>query len=103
VCGVPFLFASALPVIYVLLFLIGIGMAGGYPNTMAEVNRRFPGRTGTVSGMLTFGAGAGAMVFLWLIGFTAEKASLTGSMAIPFVLMALMTVTFTLAVRKKKA
>lgn len=99
ICAVPFLIVRSIPLLYALLFLIGLSMAGGYPVTMAEVNSRFPGRAGTVSGILTFGAGLGAMVFLWLMGFTAEHAGMSAAMVIPFVLMVLMAVSFGIAVK----
>ena len=98
--GIPFLFSAAVPAVFSLLFLIGLSMAGGYPVTMAEINSRFPGRTGTVSGILTFGAGLGAMVFQWLMGFTAEHAGMAEAMIIPLVLIVLMAVFFRLALRK---
>ena len=92
--GVPFLFSSETALIYILIFIIGLGMAGGYPNTVVEINRRFPASIGSATGILAFGAGLGAMCFQWIMGVTAENLGLFFSMGIPFVLMALMVPVF---------
>ncbi len=92
--GIPFLFAASIPVVYLLMFLIGLGVAGGYPNTMVEINRRFPDNIGSATGILAFGAGLGAMIFQWLMGITAEQIGMTASMLIPFILFTLMVPVF---------
>ena len=83
------------------MFLIGSGVAGGYPNTMVEINRRFPEDIGSATGILAFGAGLGAMIFQWVMGITAEHAGLTVSMMIPFILFALMVPTFRAATKTR--
>ena len=46
-----------------------------------------------------FGAGAGAMLFQWLIGFAAEHVGLKFALTIPAILMGLLCVSYTAAVK----
>ncbi len=92
--GIFFIFAFSLAAFYGSVFVIGLAMGGVFPNTMAEINRRFPGRAGAVTGIMTFGAGLGAMVIQWFMGFLAENAGLDISMLVPPILMALAGVSY---------
>jgi fucose permease len=89
VSGVIFIFLSRIIPVYISIFTIGLAMSGTYPNTMAAINRRFPGEAGFVTGVMTLGGGLGAMLFQWLMGMTAERAGLQLSMLIPPALMIL--------------
>ena len=85
-------------VAYVSVCWIGLGLAGIYPNVMAEVNRRTPRRDGAVTGMLaTFGA-AGAAAFQWIIGSIAERSSLRIALLVPAILQVLAVVSFMIAI-----
>ena len=94
VSGVIFIFLSRIIPVYISIFTIGLAMAGTYPNTMAAINRRFPGEAGFVTGVMTLGGGLGAMLFQWLMGMTAERVGLQLSMLIPPALMILSAAGF---------
>lgn len=94
VSGVIFIFLSRIIPVYISIFTIGLAMAGTYPNTMAAINRRFPGEAGFVTGVMTLGGGLGAMLFQWLMGMTAERVGLQLSMLIPPALMILSAAVF---------
>jgi fucose permease len=97
--GIIFIFLSNIVMIYTCVFFFGLAMAGTYPNTMAAINRRFPGEAGFVTGVMTLGAGLGSMLFQWLMGMTAERAGLQLSMIIPPALMILSAGAFLAAGR----
>ncbi len=101
--GVPFLLTSSAVLIYITVFIIGLGMAGGYPNTMVEINRRFPNDMGSATGALALGAGVGAMLFQWLMGVSAELIGIKRAMIIPLVLILLMVPAFRAAAGKSKS
>lgn len=103
VSGVIFIFLSRIVPVYISIFTIGLAMSGIYPNTMAAINRRFPGETGFVTGVMTLGGGLGAMLFQWLIGMTAERAGLQLSMLIPPALMILSAGAFFAALKAVRA
>jgi fucose permease len=99
ITGVLFILTGGLVGSYITLLLLGFAMAGIYPNVMAEVNSTYPRRVGVVTGFMAFGAGAGAMLFQWLIGFAAEHVGLRFALVIPAVLMGLLCVSYTAAVK----
>ncbi|HEY66193.1 MAG TPA: MFS transporter [Caldilineae bacterium] len=94
VSGLGLLTARSLWEAYVWLGIIGLFMSGVYPNIMADLNGRDPSRTGAVTGILTVGAAAGAMVSQPLLGVIAEWMGLSVAMAMPAVLMGLLTVAY---------
>ncbi|NOZ29736.1 MAG: MFS transporter [Chloroflexi bacterium] len=79
---------------YVWLGAIGLCMSGVFPNIMAELNGRDPARAGAVTGILTVGAAAGAMVSQPLLGVVAERMGLPVAMALPGIMMGLLTVAY---------
>ncbi|MFP4561867.1 MAG: MFS transporter [Spirochaetia bacterium] len=97
--GVLFILASGITGSYITLLILGFVMAGIYPNVMAEINGKYPKRVGVVTGFMAFGAGAGAMLFQWLIGFAAEFVGLKFALLIPAILMGLLCISYTAAVK----
>ncbi len=79
---------------YIWLGGIGLCMSGVFPNIMAELNGRDPARAGAVTGILTVGAAAGAMVSQPLLGVVAERMGLPVAMALPGIMMGLLTVAY---------
>ena len=99
VSGVLFIFTTGLAGSYITLLILGFAMAGIYPNVMAEINGKYPKRVGVVTGFMAFGAGAGAMLFQWLIGFAAEFVGLKFALTIPALLMGILCVSYAAAVK----
>ena len=83
---------------YVLLGWMGLCLAGGFPNVMAELNNRDPQKTGAVTAVMAAGAAAGAGVFQWFVGYLAETVSLTAAFVTPAVLQLLVVASFAGAV-----
>lgn len=98
-----FLFARNLSVAYVLLGWIGLCLSGTFPNVMAAINNRLPGKSGSVTAIMAMGAALGAGVFQWLVGFLAETFSLTVAFITPVVLQLLLVGSFAVAVRSLPA
>ncbi|MEE8440562.1 MAG: MFS transporter, partial [Spirochaetia bacterium] len=91
---VAFLFARSIVPAYILLGWIGLCLAGGFPNVMAELNNRDPEKTGTVTAVIVTGAAIGAGVFQWFVGYLAETVSLTAAFVTPAVLQLLVVGSF---------
>lgn len=100
--GLIFLGLESLYAVYPCLFIIGLCMSGIFPNVMAEINSREPERAGTVTGIMTMGAGAGAMIFQWFVGFIAERTTITVGLIAPAVLMGLLVISYFIALIPKK-
>ena len=80
--------------VYIVLSVVGLALAGVFPNVVAEINRRDPGRAGSITAIMSTGAAAGAAIFQWLIGIVAEYASLRVAFFIPAALQLISVVTF---------
>lgn len=100
---VAFLFATTALPVYLLLAVIGLCLAGVFPNVMGELNNRYPDRIGTVTAVMAMGAAAGAALFQWFVGFLAETLSLRAAFLVPAILQVLFVVTFLAALRKPKS
>jgi fucose permease len=85
--------------VFPCLFFIGLCMAGIFPNVMAEINSRKPERTGTVTGVMSLGAGLGAMISGWLMGVISEHVSITIALTVPAILMGLLVISYWLALK----
>ena len=83
--------------VYIVLSVVGLALAGVFPNVMAEINRRDPGRAGSITAVMSTGAAAGAAIFQWLMGIVAENASLRAAFLIPAALQFISVVTFLMA------
>ena len=94
VCGLALLTARTPAMAYLWLFGLGLSMAGMYPNIMADVNSRYPERMGLVTGFLAQAAALGSMLAQPAMGVVAERAGLPIAVAIPAVLLALMTAVY---------
>jgi len=95
---IAFLFARSIVPAYILLGWMGLCLAGGFPNVMAELNNRDPQKTGAVTAVMAAGAAAGAGVFQWFVGYLAETVSLTAAFVTPAVLQLLVVASFAGAV-----
>jgi fucose permease len=80
--------------LYLWLLVVGLSMSGMYPNIMADVNSRYPIRMGLVTGFLAQAAALGTMLLQPAMGLVAERVGLTAALAIPAVLLGLMTVAY---------
>ena len=69
-------------------------MSGMYPNIMADVNSRYPIQMGLVTGFLAQAAALGTMLSQPVMGLIAERVGLTVALAIPALLLGLMTVVY---------
>jgi fucose permease len=94
ICGLALLTARTPAVAYLWLFGLGLSMAGMYPNIMADINSRYPIQMGLVTGFLAQAAALGSMLAQPALGVIAERAGLTVAVAIPAVLLGLMTVVY---------
>ena len=83
-----------MPLAYLWLFGLGLSMAGMYPNIMADINSRYPIQMGLVTGFLAQAAAMGSMLAQPALGVIAERAGLAVAVAMPAVLMGLMTVVY---------
>lgn len=91
---IAFLFARSIVPAYILLGWIGLCLAGGFPNVMAELNNRDPEKTGAVTAVMAIGAAVGAGIFQWFVGYLAETVSLTAAFVTPAILQLLVIVSF---------
>ena len=80
--------------LYLWLLAVGLSMSGMYPNIMADVNSRYPIQMGLVTGFLAEAAALGTMLSQPVMGLVAERISLTAALAIPALLLGLMTVAY---------
>lgn len=94
VCGLALLTARSPAVAYLWLFGLGLSMAGMYPNIMADVNSRYPERMGLVTGFLAQAAALGSMLAQPAMGVIAERAGLPVAVAIPPVVLGLVTAVY---------
>ena len=92
-----FIFARSMPIAYMLLAWIGLCLSGVFPNIMAELNNREPGRTGTVTAVMSTGAAFGAAAFQWIVGIIADTVSLQAAFALLALLQILVVGSFLLA------
>ena len=80
--------------LYLWLLVVGLSMSGMYPNIMADVNSRYPIQMGLVTGFLAQAAALGTMLSQPVMGLVAERVGLTAALAIPALLLGLMTVVY---------
>ena len=80
--------------LYLWLLVVGLSMSGMYPNIMADVNSRYPIQMGLVTGFLAQAAALGTMLSQPVMGLVAERVGLTAALAIPALLLGLMTVAY---------
>ncbi len=76
--------------------LTGLAYAGIFATLMAEVNGRFPGHQGTVSGLLCSAGGLGQIVFPWAVGLLSEAAGLPMGMGLVLGISVLMGLLYLL-------
>ena len=67
--------APSAPVVYVVVFLLGLCVAPIFPTMFALALQRFPRRPGTVAILLLLGAAAGGILPPYAMGFVAETLS----------------------------
>jgi FHS family glucose/mannose:H+ symporter-like MFS transporter len=67
--------APSAPVVYAVVFLLGLCVAPVFPTMFALALQRFPRRPGTVSILLLLGAAAGGLLPPYVIGLVAETFS----------------------------
>ena len=67
--------APTAPVVYVVIFLLGLCVAPIFPTMFALALQRFPRRPGTVAILLLLGAAAGGVLPPYAMGFVAETLS----------------------------
>lgn len=92
-----FIAASSLPAAYTFLAVMGVALSGVFPNVMGALNNRDPARAGTVTGVMSTGAAAGAAAFQWIVGVVAEHAGLRAAFVVPAALQGLLVITFLFA------
>ena len=98
ISGIALINTSNLTLVFILLGMTGLSLSGVFPNVMAEINRRDPAKIGTVTAVMTIGAAAGAAIFQWLMGITADAFGLRVAFYIPAFLQLLEVVAFAYAV-----
>lgn len=94
VCGLALLTAGTPAMAYLWLFGLGLSMAGMYPNIMADINSRYLIQMGLVTGFLAQAAALGTMLAQPVMGVIAERAGLPIAIAMPAVLLGVMTVVY---------
>lgn len=67
--------APSAPVVYAVIFLLGLCVAPIFPTMFALALQRFPRRPGTVAILLLLGAAAGGVLPPYVIGIVAENLS----------------------------
>jgi fucose permease len=104
ISGIALINTSNLTIVFILLGITGLSLSGVFPNVMAEINRRDPAKIGTVTAVMTIGAAAGAAIFQWLMGITADAFGLRVAFYIPAFLQLLEVGAFAYAVygRRRK-
>ncbi|HEY5005441.1 MAG TPA: hypothetical protein VII61_19930, partial [Ktedonobacteraceae bacterium] len=65
----------------VMLFFLGLGVAGLYPIATAEAYKRFPGRSGTVRAVASLGAPF-EVVLPYITGFVAGRFGVVASLCL---------------------
>ena len=65
----------------VMLFFLGVGVAGLYPIATAEAYKRFPGRSGTVRAVASLGAPF-EVVLPYITGFVASRFGVVASLCL---------------------
>ena len=92
--GMAFLTARSPVFAYLWLGVLGLSMSGIFPTIMAEINSRDPEKVGTVTGIMTVAAAAGAVVTQPLVGFIAEAYGIGSAIVIPGILMGSVAISF---------
>ncbi len=92
--GLILLTARSVAFVYLWLGVLGLSMSGIFPTVMAEINSRRPEKAGTVTGIMTVAAAAGAVVVHPLVGIVAEAFGIATAIAIPGILMGCVAVSF---------
>ena len=81
----------------VLFLMVGFFIGGDWPILLTYSGRRFPDRTGEITGYLLVGSGMGGLAFPPAMGFLGEQVGIWALMAGPLVpLVGLLTVAWTL-------
>ena len=67
---------------FIMLFTAGagLGMSILYPNLLAVGTTKFPGKTGLITGALSFGSGLGTIFMPWVLGPLSQARGLADSM-----------------------
>jgi len=92
--GLILLTARSVAFAYLWIGILGLSMSGIFPTVMAEINSRRPGKAGTVTGIMTVAAAAGAVVVQPIVGVVAEAYGIASAIAIPGILMGCTAVSF---------
>ena len=75
-------FLHQVPVVISIFFMIGIFYAPLWPFLAGRLNSRFPGNTGTVSGIVLAVGGAGGMLSPYVMGVCADNWRVSGGFLI---------------------
>ncbi len=87
VAGLILLTARSVALAYLWIGILGLAMSGIFPTVMAEINSRKPEKAGTITGIMTVSAAAGAVLFQPIVGIVAEAYGISTAIAIPGILM----------------
>lgn len=68
--------SAAVPTFFIAVLLLGFCFGPIYPTTMGVAQQRYPEAIGTIVGLITVGAGLGAMFFPWLQGWLLTHGGL---------------------------
>jgi fucose permease len=94
VAGLILLTARSVVFVYLWIGMLGFAMSGIFPTVMAEINSRRPEKAGTVTGIMTVAAAAGAVLFQPVVGVVAETYGISTAIVIPGILMGCVAVSF---------
>lgn len=92
--GLILLTARSVTFVYLWIGMLGLSMSGIFPTVMAEINSRRPEKAGTVTGIMTVAAAAGAVVVQPIVGVVAEAYGIAAAIAIPGILMGCTALSF---------
>lgn len=74
----------AVPPSLVVMFVLGLAMAAIYSLVMVYANHTFPGKTATITSLVTAMAGFGAAVFPAMLGYAMDRLTMGGVLWILF-------------------